>query len=250
MSNPPPPAVPPKAEKRPHRVEQLGRVRVDAYAWMKDDNWQQVLRDPKTLRADVRTHLEAENAYTKAMLAPTEALQAEMFGEMKGRIKEDDSSVPSPDGPWDYYVRYDLGAQHPIHARRPRSAGNGEEVLLDEEALSKGKPFFQVGAASHSPDHALYAWAADEQGSEYYTIRVKELASGETLGEAIDSAYGSLVFSPDSQWLFWIWRDENARPSKVFRRPAREGDSTFPSTRNPTKACSWASASPPTTATS
>ena len=116
MTTPAPPAAP----KRPKRIEQLGRVRVDDYAWMKDDNWQEVLRDPKVLRADVREHLDAENAYTKAMLAGTEALQAQMFGEMKGRIKEDDSSVPSPDGAYDYYVRYDLGAQHPIHARRPK----------------------------------------------------------------------------------------------------------------------------------
>ncbi len=216
--------APPKAAKHPQRLEQLGRVRTDDYAWMKDDNWQQVLRDPAALRADVREHLDAENAYTKAMLAGTEGLQAEMFAEMKGRIKEDDSSVPAPDGPWDYYVRYDLGAQHPIHARRPKGETDGEQVLLDEEALSQGKAFFQVGAASHSPDHALYAWAADEQGSEYYTIRVKDLATGEALGAPIESSYGALTFSPDSQWLFWIWRDENARPAKVFRRPARGGE--------------------------
>src|SRR5689334_2684758 len=98
--------APPIAPRKPTRIEQLGRVRVDDYAWMKDDAWQQVLRDPKTLRPDVRAHLEAENAYTKALLAPTEALQAQMFAEMKGRIKEDDSSVPAPDGPWDYYVRF------------------------------------------------------------------------------------------------------------------------------------------------
>ena len=219
---------PPVAPKRPRRIEQLGRVRVDDYGWMKDDNWQQVLRDPKTLRADIREHLEAENAYAKAMLSGSEALQAQMFAEMKGRIKEDDSSVPKPDGPWDYYVRYEIGAQHPVHARRPRGAETGveggEEVLLDEEALSQGKAFFEVGAAQHSPDHTLYAWAVDEQGSEYFTIRVRDLATGEVLGTPIESAYGSLVFSPDSRWLFWIWRDENARPAKVFRRPARGGD--------------------------
>jgi oligopeptidase B len=215
---------PPVAPKRPRRIEQLGRVRVDDYAWMKDDNWQQVLRDPMSLRADVRGHLEEENAFTKAMLAGTEDLQARMFGEMKGRIKEDDSSVPKPDGPWDYYVRYEVGGQHPIHARRARGSEASEQVLLDEEALSKGKAFFQVGAAQHSPDHALYAWAADEQGSEYYTIRVTELATGATLGAPIESAYGSLAISPDSRWLFWVWRDENARPAKVFRRPLRGGE--------------------------
>jgi oligopeptidase B len=217
----------PVAPKVPHRIEQLGRVRVDDYAWMKDDNWQQVLRDPKALRADVRDHLDAENAFTKAVLASTEALQAQMFAEMKGRIKEDDSSVPSPDGPWDYYVRYDLGAEHPIHGRRPRGSAEGEQVLLDEPALAKGKTFFQVGAASHSPDHALFAWAADAQGSEYYEIRVKDLATGQELGAPIESAYGDFVFSPDSQWIFWIWRDENARPAKVFRRPARGGEDTL-----------------------
>jgi oligopeptidase B len=225
MSKPTPPVAP----KRPHRIEQLGRVRVDDYAWMKDDNWQQVLRDPKTLRADVREHLDAENAYTKAMLAGAEALQAQMFAEMKGRVKEDDSSVPSPDGPYEYYVRYELGAQHPIHARRPRNQEregqtDGEQILLDEEALSHGMPFFEVGAAHHSPDHALYAWAADEQGSEYYRLRVKDLASGEELGVPVESAYGDFTFSPDSRWIFWIWRDENARPAKVFRRPARGGE--------------------------
>jgi hypothetical protein len=117
------------------------------------------------LAPEIRDHLNAENAYLEAELADTKALQDTLFAEMKGRIKEDDSSVPAPDGPWDYYVRYDLGAQHPIHARRRRGAADGEQVLLDEEAASKGKAFFQVGAASHSPDHALYAWAADEQGS-------------------------------------------------------------------------------------
>src|SRR5689334_22838307 len=160
--------APPVAPKTPHRIEQLGRVRVDDYAWMKDDNWQQVLRDPSVLRADVRTHLEAENAYTKALLAPTEDLQAQMVAEMRGRIKEDDSSVPAADGPWDYYVRYEMGAQHPVHGRRPRGQADGEEVLLDEEAEAKGKAYYNVGGASHSPDHGLYAWAVDEQGSEYY----------------------------------------------------------------------------------
>ncbi|MFN3511459.1 MAG: S9 family peptidase [Phenylobacterium sp.] len=215
---------PPAARRDPKTIEQLGRTRADDYAWMKDDNWREVLRDPKALRADIREHLEAENAYTKAMLAQTEALQAQLFAEMKGRIKEDDSSVPAPDGPWDYYVRYEIGAEHPIHGRRRRGESHGEQILLDEEALSKGKAFFQVGAAHHSPDHALYAWAADEQGSEYYTIRVKDLATGDTLPQAVESAYGDFAFSPDSRWLFWIWRDENARPAKIFRRPARGGE--------------------------
>ena len=216
--------TPPVARKIPVVIEQLGRSRRDDYAWMKDEDWQKVLRDPAALRADIREHLEAENAYTKAMLAGTQDLQAQLFAEMKGRIKEDDSSVPAPDGPWDYYVRYDAGAQHPVHGRRPRGQATGEEVLLDEEALAKGTAYFHVGGAGHSPDHALFAWAADAQGSEYYEIHIRNLASGETLPAPATSASGDFAFSPCSQWLYWIWRDENARPAKVFRRPARGGE--------------------------
>jgi len=190
--------TPPVARKNPTTLQQLGRVRTDDYAWMKDDNWRQVLRDPQALRADIREHLVAENAYTKAMLAGTEDLQAQIFAEMKGRIKEDDSSVPSPDGPWDYYVRYETGGQHPIHGRRPRGRDDDEEVLLDEEALARGKAYFRVGGAGHSPDHALFAWAADEQGSEYYDIQVRDLASGETLPSPAASASGDFAFSPCS----------------------------------------------------
>src|SRR5580658_1640449 len=135
------PAAPTTA-KHPKRTEQLGHTRIDDYAWMKDDNWQAVLRDPSVVRADVRAHLEAENAYAAAMLAVTEPLQAAMFQEMKGRIKEDDSSVPVPDGAWDYYARYAIGAQHPVHARRPRGAESGEQILLDEDVEAKGKAFF------------------------------------------------------------------------------------------------------------
>ena len=213
---------PPVAARIPKHITQLGRERVDDYAWLRDDNWQAVLRDPAVIRADVKTHLEAENAYTKAMLAATEPLQATMFAEMKGRIKEDDASVPSPDGPWDYYWRYETGAQHPIHARQPRGGG-AESILIDEDALSKGHAYFHVGAAHHSPDHRLFAYAVDEQGSEVYRIQIKDLSTGERLPEPVESATGDFTWSPDSAWLFWIWRDDNGRPAKVFRRPARGG---------------------------
>ena len=215
--------VPPVAKIEPVRHEQLGRGRVDDYAWMKDDNWREVLRDPSAIKSDVKAYLEAENAYAKAMLAPTEALQAAMFQEMKGRIKEDDSSVPMPDGPWDYYVRYQPGAQHPLYARRPRDRDDGEQVLLDADAQAKGRAFFQVNAAEHSPDHALFAYAVDEQGSEVCRIYVKDLASGGILPGPVESATGDFVFSPCSQWLFWIWRDAEGRPARLYRRPARGG---------------------------
>lgn len=212
--------TPPVAPKKPLRIEQLGRVRTDDYAWMKDDNWQAVMRDPALLRPDIRTHLDAENAYTQRLLAPTAALQDTLFQEMRGRIKEDDASVPSPDGAYQYYARYVTGAQHPVYARRPRGGGD-EQVLLDVDGLAAGKAFFQVSEAQHSPDHDLFAYAADDQGSEYYRIHLKDLGTGETLADSVESATGAFTFSPDSAWLFWVWRDENGRPAKVFRRPAR-----------------------------
>ena len=175
------------------------------------------MRDPAALAPDIRAHLEAENAYTAATLAPTEALQAAMFAEMRGRVKEDDSSLPSPDGPWAYAVRYEAGAQHPLHVRTPRDGGP-EQVLLDEPKLSQGKPFFSVGGAQHSPDHGLYAYAVDEQGSEYFEIRTIDLTTGETRPQVVASSTGDFCWSPDGAWLFWVWRDENGRPAKVFRR--------------------------------
>lgn len=214
---------PPIAPKHPRRIEQLGRVRTDDYAWMKDEGWREVLRNPNALRSDIRAHLEAENAYARAMLASTEPLQGALFEEMKGRIKPDDASAPEPDGPFEYYARYAPGAQHPVHARRRRQAGAAEEVLIDADALARGKAFFQLAHAEHSPDHRLYAYAADEQGSEVYRVYVKDLGTGEALPEPVENCTGDLAWSACSGWLFWIWRDDEGRPAKVFRRPARGG---------------------------
>lgn len=218
-----PAPLPPIANKEPKTTTQLGRARVDDYAWLKDENWQEVMRDPGVLRPDIRAYLEAENTYTKAMLAETEALQQRLFEEMKGRIKEDDSSVPDPDGPWDYYTRFETGAQYPIHARRPRGSGDGEVILLDEPKLAQGKAHFDVGAGEHTPDHRHYVFAVDEQGSEFYAINIIDLATGLTLPDGPKSGNGDFVFSPDSQWLFWLWRDGEGRPKKVFRRPLLGG---------------------------
>jgi oligopeptidase B len=205
---------------------------------MKDENWQKVMRDPKVLRADIRAHLEAENAYTAAQLKSTEPLQAKLFEEMKGRIKEVDSSVPAADGPWVYFIDYVQGAQHPRylrnHRREPWRGPSGEtvrprqfraepepEVLIDADALAKGHAFYDIGQTSHSPDHKLFAYAEDDQGSEVYTIRIKDLESGQLLPDPVTSSTGDFTFTPDSGHLFWTFRDENGRPTKIFRRPAR-----------------------------
>ena len=108
----------PRALKRPHVSSHHGIERADDYAWLRADNWQAVMRDPTVLDPEIRTHLEAENAFTKTVMADTEALQKTLFAEMKGRIKEDDESVPAPDGAFAYYTRYVVDGQHPLFCRR------------------------------------------------------------------------------------------------------------------------------------
>ncbi len=221
MDAPPPPPI---ARKDPRRIVQHGSERVDDYGWMRDDNWRQVLHDPTALRPDIREHLQAENAYTEAMMASTEALQAELFEEMKARIKPDEVSCPAPDGPFDYFIRYEPGAQHPLHVRRPRGQREAEEqVLLDVEALARGKAFFELASAEHSPDHSLYAYAADTQGSEVHQVFVKDLATGALGDHPIGNCTGDFAWSADSESIYWVWRDENGRPAKVYRRLARGG---------------------------
>ncbi len=215
--------TPPPAPKQPKRIEQLGRVRTDDYAWMKDENWQQVLRDPTALRPDIRAHLEAENAYADSVLAGTAALQQEIIGEIKGRMKQDDASVPNPDGPWEYYTRYAANAQHPVHARRPRGQDDGEQVLIDADALAQGHQYYALAAARHSRDHRLFAYAEDTQGSEVYRIRIKDLATGALLPDAIENCTGNFAWSADGSWLFWTFRDDNGRPARIYRRPVPGG---------------------------
>ncbi len=225
MSDVPPVGPPaPAARKQPVQITQHGRSRVDDYAWMKDPDWQRVLRDPASLRSDIASHLRQENAYAAALLEPTEALQAAILDEMKGRLKPDEMSPPLPDGPWEYYARYASGAEHPLHARRPRDAEGGEQILIDVEALAKDHAYYVVASAEHSPDHLLFAYAEDAQGSEIYTIEVKDLLTGALLPNPVRSAAGNFVFSPDSRFLFWTWRDENGRPTRIYRRPARGGE--------------------------
>ncbi|MCA3700209.1 MAG: S9 family peptidase, partial [Brevundimonas sp.] len=218
--------VPPVARKIPVTITQLGRTRTDDYQWMKDDNWQAVLRDPTLIKADVKEHLEAENAYREAMLTSTLPLQEQMFEEMRGRIKEDDSSVPRPDGPWEYYTRFNTGDQHPLYCRRPRGGG-AETILLDANQLAEGKAYSDISYVEHSPDHTLYAYSEDAQGSEVHQIYIRDLVTGEVLPDPIQSAYGGFAFSPCSRWIFWTNRNENGRPDKIFRRPARGGETTL-----------------------
>jgi oligopeptidase B len=211
-----PSPTPPRAEKRPVRIVRHGHERVDDYAWLRAENWQEVMRNPAALSPDIRAYLEAENAWFEAGMANTKALQETLFKEMRGRIKEDDSSVPAPDGPWAYAVRYLEGEQHPLHVRVPRQGGP-EQVLLDGNRLAEGHAYYRLGTASHSPDHRRLAWTFDDAGSEFYTLQIRDLDSGEELSDVVPDTSGGAVWSADGRFLFYVRLDAAHRPSKVFR---------------------------------
>lgn len=218
---------PPMTAIRAKRIVQLGRVRVDNYAWLKPSNWKQVWRNPATLGKALRAHLAAENAYAKAVLAPTEPLQRTLFAEMAARSTGDDMPPAYPGGAWLYAERFPPGAQHPNWFRKRRDGGGGEELLLDGTTRARGNPAFKIIHATPSPDQRLFAWAEDANGAERYRIFVKDLATGVVLTKPIENAYGEFVFSADSQWIFWVYRNDNSRPTRVFRRPARGGADTL-----------------------
>ncbi len=212
LTQPTPQAVP---ARRTTQVAH-GRVLTDDYGWLRAENWQEVLKDPAALPAEIREVLERENHHAEAVLAPTAALQKTLVKEMRGRIKEDDEDVPQTDGPFEYYDRYREGGEHELVCRRKRDTAQ-EEILLDGDALAKGKAFFEIGGAEISPDHTRLAWSADERGSEYYTVRVRDLASGADLPDLIEESDGEMVWSADGASFLYIRLDENHRPSRVYR---------------------------------
>ncbi|HEX7076203.1 MAG TPA: S9 family peptidase [Hyphomicrobiaceae bacterium] len=221
--------TPPRARKQPVRSKWHNVELVDEFAWLRADNWQEVMRDPSVLPADIREYLEAENAYTEAVLADTRELQEELFREMKGRIKEDDSSVPAPDGPWEYYTSYVTGGQYPLICRRPRGGGP-EQVLLDGNKEAEGKAYWQLGGTGRSPDHKLLAYAVDDKGSELYTVRIRDLDTGKDLPDIIVNTRGGMVWANDNRSLFYIRLDEHHRPRFVCRHlvgTASEADATI-----------------------
>ncbi|WP_020175458.1 S9 family peptidase [Methyloferula stellata] len=209
-------AKPPVAEKRPQEKTVHGTRLVDDYAWLKAANWQEVLRDPAALPQDIRALLEAENDYSAQCLAPTADLQKKLAAEMRGRIKEDDAEVPAADGDWLYYDRHRQGGQHPLICRKLK-AGGDEIILLDGDEEGKGKAFFEIGEASHAPDHAKLAWSRDAKGSELYSIIVRDLATGKDAEDVVLDTDGTIVWMSDSLGFYYVRVDDNHRTAQVFR---------------------------------
>ena len=198
---------PPHARVAPTRLEKHGVVRVDDYYWLRGRG------DP-----EVAAYLEAENDYTCAVMAPTEALQDTLFAEIKGRIKQTDLSVPYREGEYVYYTRHEDGWEYPIHCRRPLGEDGREQVLLDVNLLAEGREFCQVSGRQVSPDERLLAYATDFEGRRIHTIRIKDLTTGETLGDALTGVTGNLVWANDSRTLFYAHQDPTTlRWDRIYR---------------------------------
>jgi oligopeptidase B len=213
--NPKSSLTPPAAPRQPHSFTTHGITVVDDYAWLKDENWQEVLRDPAVLDPDIRSYLEAENAYTESLLGHTGALQKTLVKEMRGRIKEDDSSVPAPDGAYAYMRKFREGGQHEMFGRMPRDGGD-VQVVLDGDQLAAKEEYFKFGGARHSWDHRLEAWSADVKGSEYFTIRVRDWATGADRDDLVEETDGAVVWSTDCASFFYVKLDDNHRPMQVW----------------------------------
>jgi oligopeptidase B len=202
-----PPAVhPPVAKQRPVVTTLHGETRTDEFAYFRDRN------DPETI-----PYLEAENKYTDAMMAHTAELQQKLYDEMLARIKEDDAGVPVRRGDWYYYTRTEKGKAYPIFARRRGSETAPEEVYFDQNKEAEGHAFYQLGGMEVSPDHQLLAVLVDTNGYEDFSLRIKDLRSGDWLPDRIEKLSWGLAWANDNRTLFYMTTDSAKRGDRVWR---------------------------------
>ncbi len=204
----------PVADRRPSATRVHGIDLQDDYAWLRASNWQEAMRQPQKLPSDIAAYLVAENAYYEAAMADTAELQARLVEELRGRIKEDDSSVPYKNGPYAYGVRYQDGAEYPLFIRTPRDGG-AEHIALDVNTEAAAQDYFQLGMAQESPDHRTLAWTADVNGSEFFHLSFRDIETGADRDYHIADV--ASVAWADGQTLFYVRVDERHHPNRVFR---------------------------------
>ncbi len=201
-----PMTIPPVAPKKTQVLTKHGDERIDNYFWMRDSN------DPKVI-----AYLEAENAYTDAIMQNTEPLQNTLYNEMLARIKETDLSVPYRQGDYYYYSRTEEGRSYPIHCRKKGSLNALEEILLDQNELAKGYEYFSLGTFKVSPNHQILAYSLDTSGAEQYTLFFLDLTTFKLYPEKITDTYFSLAWGNDNSTVFYTKVDATNRPFQLLR---------------------------------
>ena len=204
----------PIANKKQHETNFHGVSLKDDYFWLRAENWQEAMREPDKLPEDIKSYLNAENDYYETAMADTKGLQETLIAEMRGRIKEDDNSVPVKYGPFAYSWKYVEGGEHPIRIRTPRDGGE-EEILLDVNKEAEGKEYFEIGFVDEDPSHSILAWSRDTSGAEYYSLTFRDLDTGIDRDVEIKDV-GSATWANETT-LFYSRVDENHRPSKIYR---------------------------------
>ena len=197
---------PPQAPQKPHEITEGVHTRNDPFFWLRERDNPEVLK-----------YLEAENRYTESALKHVENLQERLYGEMRERIKESDTSVPEKIDDYYYYSRTETGKQYGIFCRKKGTLDAKEEVLLDENELAKGQKYFRIGILSVSRDHELLAYSTDTDGSEIYTLRVKSLETGALLPDEINNCGDSFAWANDNKTFLYDQLDEAHRPYKALK---------------------------------
>ena len=205
----------PIAKRVPSQQKWHGFTKHDDYKWLKAANWQEVMHNPAKLPKDIREYLEAENKHFKSEMADTRPLQKVLFKEMKGRIKADDSSVPARQDQWIYHTRYLKGSQYPLYYRTAAKGGKAQ-LLFDTNALAKAHSYFDMGAPDYSPDQSLAAYGYDGKGSEYYDLRIRDLARGKDKRDRLQNTTGDVAWCADGKSFFYTVQDEHHRPLKTY----------------------------------
>lgn len=197
--------APPTAKKIPKITGIHGQTLIDNYFWMRDK-----------ANPEVKAYLEAENAYTDAVMKPTESLQKKLYNEMLARIKETDIEVPYKYGEYFYYSRTEAGKQYPIRCRRKGSMEAPEEVVLDLNELAQGKSFMAIAAYQVSDDGNLLAYSTDDTGFRQYKLAVKDLRTGKLLSDHIEKT-GSVAWASDNKFIFYTVEDAAKRQYRLYR---------------------------------
>jgi oligopeptidase B len=198
---------PPVAAIRPKKLEKHGHIRIDNYYWLRERESEEVL-----------DYLKAENAYYQAMTAQTKELQETLFQEMKGRIKEDDTSVPYQYNGYWYVTRYETGKEYPFYTRKKGNLRAEEEMLFDCNQLSAGHDYFNLKGISISPDNQYAAFGVDTVSRRQYSIRIKNLKTGELFTDVLENTTGSAVWATDNKTLFYTRKDpQTLRSDKIYK---------------------------------